>query len=125
MRLLLRALAVSAVAGATLDAQRGAGELLLQVRDATGGAVQGFREAYVNGSVAAHYGRHERKVGAEASFASIDEAYLKRTGRRSLRLQADVFSVTDRLNVTNFAGLFSGTAIGAPRSGALRLRFEF
>ena len=29
------------------------------------------------------------------------------------------------LNVINFAGLFSGTAIGATRSGAVRLRFEF
>jgi hypothetical protein len=50
---------------------------------------------------------------------------LKRSGSRSLRLQADLFNLADRFNVINFAGLFSGTAIGAPRSGALRLRFEF
>ena len=44
---------------------------------------------------------------------------------RNLRLQADLFNLADRLNLINFAGLFSGTAIGAPRTGALRLRFEF
>jgi TonB dependent receptor/Carboxypeptidase regulatory-like domain len=60
--------------------------------------------------------------------SSLDLSFgadLKRSGNRSLRLQADVFNLTDRLNVINFAGLFSGTAIGAPRSGAIRLRFEF
>ena len=34
-------------------------------------------------------------------------------------------NLTDRLNVINFAGLFSGTAIAAPRSINARLRFEF
>ena len=29
--------------------------------------------------------------------------------KRSLRVQADVRNLTDRLNVINFAGLFSGT----------------
>jgi hypothetical protein len=33
--------------------------------------------------------------------------------------------LTDRLNVINFAGLFSGTAIAAPRSFSLRLMIEF
>ncbi len=44
---------------------------------------------------------------------------------RELRLQVDVRNVTNRLNVINFAGLFSGTALGAPRSVALRAHFEF
>jgi hypothetical protein len=42
-----------------------------------------------------------------------------------LRLQGDVENVTNQLNVINFAGLFSGTAIAPPRSGNVRLRFEF
>ncbi len=61
-------------------------------------------------------------------WASLDLSFgadLKRAGTRSLRLQADVFNLTDRLNVINFAGLFSGTAIGGKRSGAIRPRFEF
>ena len=45
--------------------------------------------------------------------------------KRSLRLQADLLNVTNRLNVINFAGLFSGTALAAPRSGTLRLQAEF
>jgi len=36
-----------------------------------------------------------------------------------------VRNLTNRLNVINFAGLFSGTALGAPRSVAIRLRAEF
>ena len=50
---------------------------------------------------------------------------LKRSGSRSVRVQADVFNLANRLNVVNFAGLLSGTAIGAPRSGSVRLRCEF
>ena len=42
-----------------------------------------------------------------------------------MKFQADVMNLTDRLNVINFAGLFSGTAIAAPRSFGLRLTGEF
>jgi hypothetical protein len=83
--------------------------------------------------LAAQYGqavldRVDFDRGRVRPSASLDLSFgadLKRSGSRSLRLQADVFNLTDRLNVINFAGLFSGTAIGAPRSGAIRLRFEF
>ncbi len=40
-------------------------------------------------------------------------------------LQAGVTNITNRLNVTNFAGLLSGTAIAIPRSASARLRFDF
>ena len=66
-------------------------------------------------------GRVRRSSSIDLSLG----AELKRSGSRSLRLQADLFNLADRLNLINFAGLFSGTAIAAPRSGALRLRFEF
>ena len=45
--------------------------------------------------------------------------------KKSLKFQADVMNLTDRLNVIDFAGLFSGTAIAAPRSFGLRLTAEF
>ncbi len=45
--------------------------------------------------------------------------------KKFLRLQADVTNVTNRLNVINFAGLLSGTAVAAPRWAAVRLHFEF
>lgn len=44
---------------------------------------------------------------------------------RSMRVQADVQNLTDRLNVINFTGLFSGTALAPPRSFAIRLQTEF
>jgi hypothetical protein len=50
---------------------------------------------------------------------------LVKSDRRTLRFQADVLNVSDRLNVINFAGLFSGTAIAPPRSFSLRLTAEF
>jgi TonB dependent receptor-like, beta-barrel/Carboxypeptidase regulatory-like domain len=48
-----------------------------------------------------------------------------RRGGTELRLHADVRNVTNRLNVINFAGLFSGTALAPPRSVALRVQASF
>ncbi len=42
-----------------------------------------------------------------------------------LRLQGEAENLTNKLNVLNFAGLFSGTGIAPPRSGNVRLQFEF
>ena len=56
--------------------------------------------------------------------ASASIVVLK-TPNRSIRLQADVRNLTDRLNVINFAGVFSGTALAAPRSVAVRVRADF
>jgi hypothetical protein len=50
---------------------------------------------------------------------------LKQSDKMRLRLQADVFNLTNRLNLINFAGVFSGTALDAPRSFSIRLRAEF
>ena len=50
---------------------------------------------------------------------------IAKAATRALRLQIDVRNLTDRLNVINFAGLFSGTALAAPRSVAVRLQAEF
>ena len=44
---------------------------------------------------------------------------------RSVDLQADLLNATDRLNVIDFAGLFSGTALAAPRGASARLTFSF
>jgi outer membrane cobalamin receptor len=44
---------------------------------------------------------------------------------QSLRLQAETLNLTDHFNVINFAGLFSGTALGTPRNFTLRLQAEF
>jgi TonB dependent receptor/TonB-dependent Receptor Plug Domain len=43
----------------------------------------------------------------------------------AMGLQADVQNLTNRLNLINFAGLFSGNAVAPPRSYSLRLQTTF
>ena len=50
---------------------------------------------------------------------------LWRLDSRSLRLQASVVNLNNRLNLINFAGLFSGNAIAPPRSYFMRLTTSF
>jgi hypothetical protein len=50
---------------------------------------------------------------------------LYKKEKRSLRLQADAEDLNNRLNVIDFGGLFSGNAIGPPRSYFLRLAATF
>jgi len=50
---------------------------------------------------------------------------LKQKEKKSLRLQVDVTNLTNQLNVLDFAGLFSGTALAAPRMAEGRVQFEF
>lgn len=52
-------------------------------------------------------------------------ADLWKQEKRTLRLQLVVENLLNRLNVINFAGLFSGTAIAPPRSASVRLQYEF
>jgi hypothetical protein len=56
--------------------------------------------------------------------ASVGADLVKRE-HLVMRVQADVQNFNNRLNVINFAGLFSGTGIGPPRSYAIRLGIEF
>jgi outer membrane cobalamin receptor len=66
--------------------------------------------------------------GRVRTSASVDVAFstlVFKNERRRVRIQANVVNVTNRLNVINFAGLFSGTALGPPRSFAARAYFEF
>jgi hypothetical protein len=50
---------------------------------------------------------------------------LYRKESRILIMQIAADNLTDRVNVLNFAGLFSGTAVAAPRSATAHLRFVF
>ncbi|MDH4063695.1 MAG: TonB-dependent receptor [Acidobacteriota bacterium] len=45
--------------------------------------------------------------------------------RHRVTLRIEAVNLTNRLNVINFAGLFSGTALGAPRSATVRLQYQF
>jgi hypothetical protein len=44
---------------------------------------------------------------------------------RTVQFQFQAMNLTDHLNLINFASLFSGTAVGPPRSYSARLRFSF
>ena len=44
---------------------------------------------------------------------------------RSIQLQLQATNVTDRLNVINFASVFSGTAVGPPLIVAAGMRATF
>lgn len=44
---------------------------------------------------------------------------------RSLTLQFDLRNVSDRLNVINFSGLFSGTALAPGRQGTVQMKLRF
>jgi TonB dependent receptor len=44
---------------------------------------------------------------------------------RSVTLQGDIRNLNDRLNLINFASVFSGTAIAPPRTFSLRLRLNY
>jgi hypothetical protein len=50
---------------------------------------------------------------------------LVRGDKRRVSLQGDVMNMTDRLNLINFDGLLSGTALSVPVSASARLRVDF
>src|SRR5271166_456704 len=52
-------------------------------------------------------------------------AQLYRKESRSVQFQIQAANITDRLNVINFASVFSGTAIALPRSVSARLHVTF
>jgi outer membrane cobalamin receptor len=66
-------------------------------------------------------GRVRPPLSIDASLG----ADLWRTEKLQMRMQADVQNINNRLNVIDFGGLFSGNAIGPPRSYALRLTTSF
>jgi len=65
------------------------------------------------------------RVRPNFSLDASASVTLLKSEKRTVRLQADVENLTDRLNLINFAGLFSGTALGTPRSVNCRLAVDF
>jgi outer membrane cobalamin receptor len=66
-------------------------------------------------------GRVRPSLSVDASLG----ADIWRTEKFQMRIQADLENINNRLNVIDFGGLFSGNAIGPPRSYALRLTTSF
>jgi hypothetical protein len=66
-------------------------------------------------------GRIRPSFSVDASMG----AEVWKNDKLSMRVQADVVNLNNQLNVIDFAGLFSGNAIGPPRSYSLRLATNF
>lgn len=88
--------------------------------ESTATLVQEFDQAVVD-RVNLDAGRVRPSLSVDIS-AAVD---LYRKESRAVRLQGDIRNLNDRLNVINFASVFSGTAIGSPRTFSLRLRFDY
>lgn len=72
--------------------------------------------------------RADFDAGRVRPSALLDAAFsviLFKTERRQVRVQTNAVNLTNRLNVINFAGLFSGTALAPPRSFGVRVDVEF
>jgi outer membrane receptor for Fe3+-dicitrate len=83
-------------------------------------AVAEYGQAVVNRVNLAH-GRVRPSLSIDASVG----ADLMKTEKLKMSVQADVQDLNDRLNVIDFAGLFSGNAIAPSRSYAVRLKMKF
>jgi len=74
---------------------------------------------------AQHPEQGELRARKDPPFASLDLSAgidLVRTDKFKVRLQADGFNLANRLNLINFAGVFSGTAVDASRNFAVRFK---
>ena len=65
------------------------------------------------------------RVRPNFSLDAAVGAQLYQKEARSLTLQLQVSNLTDRVNVLNFASLFSGTAVAVPRSVSTGLKLTF
>ncbi len=65
------------------------------------------------------------RVQPNFSFDLAAGAEIYHKESRSATMLIQVANVTNRLNVINFASLFSGTALGEPRTVSASLRLTF
>jgi len=65
------------------------------------------------------------RVAPNFSLGAAAGREVYRKEQRSVGLQVQGENLTDRVNVLNFASLFSGTAVASPRSVSARLRLSF
>lgn len=65
------------------------------------------------------------RVRPNSSLDAAAGAELYRKEQRTASFQVQAANLSNRVNVINFASLFSGTAVGVPRSVSARLLFSF
>jgi hypothetical protein len=66
-----------------------------------------------------------QRVRPNFSLDAAAGVELYRREQRSAKFEIQAANMTDRINVLNFASLFSGTAVAAPRSVSARLKLTF
>jgi hypothetical protein len=76
-------------------------------------------------SIVSHVNFARQRVAPNFSLDLGAGAELYHKELRTVQLQIQAMNLTDHLNLINFASLFSGTAVGPPRSYSARLRFSF
>ena len=91
----------------------------------TGSIDLNFLLAQYGGAILSRVNLDRGRVKPNFSLGAAAGAELYRKEGRTVNFQVEAANLTDRVNVLNFAGLFSGTAVAAPRSASARLRFTF
>ena len=76
-------------------------------------------------NIVSHVNFERGRVRPSFALSASAGFQLWKKEKQNLRVQGDVQNLTNRLNVIDFAGVFSGTALAAPRSGAVRLQLDF
>ncbi len=91
----------------------------------TGGADPAFLLAQYGPAILAQVNLEHGRVRPNSSldFSAGVEAYHHE--QRSASFQIGLQNLANRVNVLNFASLFSGTAVDAPRSAVVRIRLSF
>jgi hypothetical protein len=90
-----------------------------------GPADLGFIAQQYGSAILSHVDFDRGRVRPSASIDASAGVEIVHTDKAKMRVQTDVLNLTNRLNVINFSGVFSGTAIDAPRAVAVRLHTEF
>jgi hypothetical protein len=91
----------------------------------TGGADPNFLLAQYGPAILNQVNLGLGRVRPNLSLDAAAGAELYRKEQRSAEFQIQVSNLTDRVNVINFASLFSGTAVALPRSVSAKLKLTF
>jgi outer membrane cobalamin receptor len=91
----------------------------------TNGADPNFLLAQYGAAILDRVNLEAGRVRSNFSLEAAAGFEIYNKEQRSALLQFQVANLTDRINVLNFASLFSGTAVSTPRSVSVRLRLGF
>lgn len=91
----------------------------------TGGADQTFLLAQYGPAILNQVNLGRGRVRPNFSMDAAAGAEIYHKEQRSAVVQLQVANLADRLNMINFASLFSGTAVAAPRSVSAKLKLTF